>query len=86
MIGVELVANRETDEPISPDRAAAIVDAMLQRGVIMVACELYGNVLRLMTSYTIFRSYLDAGIDIMLDVLRNAQQASANIAGISKTS
>ncbi|SUZ93426.1 uncharacterized protein METZ01_LOCUS46280 [marine metagenome] len=30
------------------------------------------NVLRLMPSLTIPRSYLNAGIDIMLDVLRNA--------------
>ena len=73
MIGIELVANRETGEPISPDRTGAIVDAMLQRGMIMVPCGRYGNVLRLMPSLTIPRSYLNAGIDIMLDVLRNAQ-------------
>ena len=77
MIGIELVANRETGEPISPDRTAAIVDGMLQRGVIMVPCGRYGNVLRLMPSLTIPRSYLDAGIDIMLDELRNAQSAAA---------
>ena len=73
MIGIELVANRETAEPISHDRTGAIVDAMLQRGVIMVPCGRYGNVLRLMPSLTIPRSYLNAGIDIMLDVLRDAQ-------------
>jgi len=72
MIGVELVANRETGEPISPDRTGAIVEAMLQQGVIMVPCGRYGNVLRLMPSLTIPRSYLNAGIDIMLDVLRDA--------------
>lgn len=47
--------------------------AMLQRGVIMVPCGRYGNVLRLMPSLTIPRSYMNAGIDIMLDVLRDAQ-------------
>ena len=73
MIGVELVANRETREPISHARTGGIVDAMLQRGVIMVPCGRYGNVLRLMPSLTIPRSYLNAGIDIMLDVLRDAQ-------------
>jgi 4-aminobutyrate aminotransferase len=71
MIGVELVANRQTGEPISPDKTGAIVGAMLQRGVIMVPCGRYGNVLRLMPSLTIPRSYLDASIDIMLDVLRH---------------
>ena len=64
---------RETGEPISPDRTAAIVDAMLQRGALMVPCGRNSDVLRLMPSLTIPRAYLDAGIDIMLDVLRNAQ-------------
>jgi 4-aminobutyrate aminotransferase len=73
MIGVELVVNRETREPLSADKTGAIVIAMLQRGVIMVPCGRYGNVLRLMPSLTIPRSYMNAGIDIMLDELRNAQ-------------
>ena len=73
MIGVELVANRETREPISRDRTGAIVEALLQRGVIMVPCGRYGNIVRVVPSLTIPRSYLNAGIDIMLDVLRDAQ-------------
>ncbi len=73
MIGVELVANRETGEPLSFDKTGAIVEGMLKRGVIMVPCGRYGSVLRLMPSLTIPRSYLSAGIDIMLDVLREAQ-------------
>ena len=73
MIGVELVENRETGEPIIRDRTGAIVDALLQRGVIMVPCGRYGNIVRVVPSLTIPRSYLNAGIDIMLDVLRNAQ-------------
>ncbi len=51
----------------------------------MLACELYGNALRLTPSFTIPRSYLEAGIDITLDLLRNRQYASADIADISKT-
>ena len=73
MIGVELVANRETREPISRDRTGAIVEALLQRGVIMVPCGRYGNIVRVVPSLTIPRSYLNAGIDIMLDVLCDAQ-------------
>ena len=41
--------------------------------MIMVPCGRYGNVLRLMPSLTIPRSYLDTGIDSMVDALRNAQ-------------
>ena len=72
MIGVELVANRETGEPLSPDKTGDIVLAMLKKGVIMVPCGRYGSVLRLMPSLTIPRSYMNAAIDIMLDVLRDA--------------
>jgi 4-aminobutyrate aminotransferase-like enzyme len=39
----------------------------------MVPCGRYGNIVRVEPSLTIPRSYLNAGIDIMLDVLRNAQ-------------
>lgn len=70
MIGLELVANRETGEPLSAEETGAIVDAMLRRGVIMVPCGRNGNVLRLMPSLTIPRSYFNAAIDIMLDVFR----------------
>ncbi len=73
MIGVELVANKETREPLCRDKTGDIVLAMLKRGVIMVPCGRYGNVLRLMPSLTIPRSYMNASIDIMLDVLRDAQ-------------
>ena len=73
MIGVELVTNQETREPISHDRTEAIVEALLQRGLIMVPCGRYGNIVRVVPSLTIPRSYLNAGIDIMLDVLRDAQ-------------
>jgi len=73
MIGVELVADRETREPISAEKTGGIVFEMLKRGVVMVPCGRYGNILRLMPSLTIPRSYLNAGIDIMLDVLRDAQ-------------
>lgn len=73
MIGVELVANRETREPLHPNRTNDIVFKMLQRGVVMVPCGRYGSVLRLMPSLTIPRSYLNTSIDIMLDVLRKAQ-------------
>ncbi len=34
MIGMELVANRETGEPISPDKTGAIVGALLQRQIL----------------------------------------------------
>ena len=72
MIGVELVADRRTKQPVDSDTIHTVVDGMLQRGVIMVPCGRYGNVLRLMPSLTIPRSYLNAGIDVMVEVLHAA--------------
>ena len=71
-IGIELVVDKTTREPISQDTMIGIVMEMLQRGVIMVPCGRYRNVLRLMPSLTIPWSYMNKVVDIMLDVLREA--------------
>ncbi len=73
MIGVELVADRETRAPIDTGTRNALVLGLLGRGVIMVPCGRYGNVLRLMPSLTITREYLFRAVDILLDVLRGAR-------------
>ena len=70
MIGIELVENRETREPATGETMGNVVIGLLQKGVIMVPCGRYGNVLRLMPSLTITRDYMSNAIDILLDVLR----------------
>ena len=42
---------------------------LLSRGVIMIPCGRNGNVVRIMPSLTIPRSYLFAALDTLLDVL-----------------
>ena len=46
-----------------------VVMGLLNRGVIMVPCGRYGNVLRIMPSLTITREYIEKAVDILLDVL-----------------
>ena len=72
MIGIELVRDKASREPLPTERMSRIVMGCLKRGVIMVPCGRDGNVLRIMPSLTIPRSYLFKAIDIVLDEIRKA--------------
>lgn len=72
-IGVELVKNKRTREPIDGDTMNAIIGGLLSNGLIMVPCGRNGNVLRLMPSLTITRAYLDKASDILLKVIKQVE-------------
>ena len=70
MIGIELVEDRDTKEPLAGEKIGQIVMGLLGRGVIMVPCGRHGNVLRLMPALTITRDYMETATNILLEVLR----------------
>jgi 4-aminobutyrate aminotransferase len=70
MIGIEMVEDRTSRTPLAGEKMGRIVFETLRRGIIMVPCGRNGNVLRLMPSLTIPRSYLFDAIDIVLGVIR----------------
>ena len=70
MIGIELVEDRGTRAPATGETVGNVVMGLLQKGLIMVPCGRYGNVLRLMPSLTITRDYMSKAVDILVDVLR----------------
>ena len=72
MIGIELVEDRSTKTPLGADRIESLVMKCLQRGVVMFPCGRYGNVLRIMPSLTIPRSYLRVALGIVLDEMHQA--------------
>ena len=77
-IGIELVEDKETREPL--DRSVMmgkILPGISSRGVIAVPCGRYGNVLRFMPPLTITREYAEKAADILLDVIRDAEAATA---------
>lgn len=74
-IGVELVKDKETKEPIDGSVMSKILSGLLNRGVIMVPCGRYGNVLRFMPSLTITREYLEKATDILLDVIKDTESS-----------
>ena len=62
MIAFELAEQR-------PDRAKAIVDAAFERGLLLLSCGLYGNVVRLLPPLTISDEELEDGLALLDDAL-----------------
>jgi len=71
MIGVELVADQNTREPLSQDKCGEITMKLLNAGIIVTPCGRYGNVFRFMPPLTIPRDYAIKASEMMLDILRN---------------
>jgi 4-aminobutyrate aminotransferase len=70
MIGVEVVADRKTKEPLDPSKSGEIAFKLLNRGVLMTPCGRYGNVFRFMPPLTVPRDYAYLATDIMIDILK----------------
>lgn len=68
MIGIEMVKDKETKEPLDEEMIGKIVFGLLNRGVIMVPCGRYGNVFRFMPPLTITREHCEKATAILLEV------------------
>jgi 4-aminobutyrate aminotransferase-like enzyme len=53
----------------TPDRAQAVVAAAFERGLVLLSCGLYGNVIRLLPPLTITLDELDEGLGILEESL-----------------
>jgi len=69
-IGIELVKNKNTREPLPAETMGAILGELLNSGVIVVPCGRYHNVVRLMPSLVITREYLEKAISILLNICK----------------
>lgn len=56
-------------EEQSPDRAKAVTAEALERGLVLLSCGLYGNVIRLLPPLTITAEELDEGLAILEESL-----------------
>ena len=56
-------------EEQSPERAKAVTAAALERGLLLLSCGLYGNVIRLLPPLTITSEELDEGLAILEESL-----------------
>jgi 4-aminobutyrate aminotransferase-like enzyme len=61
----------------TPDLAKATVDAARERGLLLLSCGAYGNVIRLLAPLTISDADLDAGLDILEEALGDASSRAA---------
>jgi len=52
-----------------PDRASAVVSAAFDRGLVLLSCGLYGNVIRLLPPLNIAADELDEGLAILEESL-----------------
>lgn len=65
MIGIELVEDQATKEPLSRDHLGQLMGHVLNHGVLMIPCGRYTNVMRVMPSLTVPRSLLFKGLDVL---------------------
>ena len=64
MVAVEFFHDGDPARP-APEIAKAVIAAALQRGLLLLSCGTYGNVLRLMVPLTIEQAVLDEGLDLL---------------------
>jgi 4-aminobutyrate aminotransferase/(S)-3-amino-2-methylpropionate transaminase len=64
MLAMELVKDRETKEPAA-DEAKALVGFCRERGLIILSCGTYANVIRLLMPLVIEDEQLERGLDIL---------------------
>jgi 4-aminobutyrate aminotransferase / (S)-3-amino-2-methylpropionate transaminase / 5-aminovalerate transaminase len=65
MCAIELVADRETKEPLGAEPMNAIVRRCLENGVIVLTAGTYGNVVRLLPPLTIDDALLEDGLNVL---------------------
>ncbi len=66
MLALELVRDRETKEPAA-DEAKALVKYCYEKGLILLSCGNFGNVIRTLMPLVITDEPLERGLAIMED-------------------
>ncbi len=85
MVGVELVRDREAKEPATQETEFVLQEA-LRRGVIVPRCGIHGNVLRFLNPLTIADAELAEAVDVLEEVMAEADAALARVgAGAATT-
>ncbi len=72
MLALELVTDRETKEPAA-ELTKRTTEAARERGLILLSCGLYGNVVRILVPLVIADDDLDRGLEILEESLVHAK-------------
>jgi len=70
MVGIEVVADRRTKEPLSGEKVGEITFKLLNAGILMTPCGRHANVFRFMPPLTIPHEYAVKATEIMIDILK----------------
>ena len=73
MIGIEMVKDKNTREPLDGDTMGGLIMNMLKRGVVIVPCGRYGNVFRFMPSLVLTEEYAKKATDIFLETIKEVE-------------
>jgi 4-aminobutyrate aminotransferase / (S)-3-amino-2-methylpropionate transaminase / 5-aminovalerate transaminase len=76
MVAIELVKNCSADQP-DPELTKALVQAAGRRGLILLSCGVYGNVIRFLAPLTIPDALLKEGFNIFEQALDEVARTSA---------
>lgn len=71
MVAVELVEDRETKHPAQA-QTALVLRRSLERGLLLLKCGAYDNVIRLLIPLTIEEGDLQRGLDILTETIRES--------------
>ena len=77
MLALELVRDPDTKEP-APELALATTTGARERGLILLTCGLYGNVVRILVPLVASDEELDRGLDLLEESLVDACAAAAS--------
>jgi 4-aminobutyrate aminotransferase/(S)-3-amino-2-methylpropionate transaminase len=75
MLAIELVRDPATKEP-APELATAVVEAALERGLLLLKSGIYGNCIRVLTPLVIADAELDEALAVWEQALESALGAS----------
>ena len=74
MVAIELVKNRRADAP-DAELTKAVVQAAGRRGLILLSCGIYSNVIRILAPLTIPEAQLEEGLGLLEQSLAEASAA-----------
>jgi 4-aminobutyrate aminotransferase/(S)-3-amino-2-methylpropionate transaminase len=77
MVAIELVKNRRADAP-DAELTKAVVQAAGRRGLILLSCGVYSNVIRILAPLTIPETQLEEGLRLLEDAIAEATTGSTS--------